>query len=312
MSNTGTTAYPATLDDYTNVGTATLENSVGYSHRSLHNQVHEAIEAIEATLGTTAGTSVIAGWSAGAVAAKKNNDTLGTPTLNAATLSGVGTVSGTVVGGAFTNPATTGGTITTAVLNAPTMTGLGTITGTINSDFTVADAQDIKYVSGAKIERSDGNLVLTPESGKAVQPVTYYRAKAYRVTSDQTLSTATATTIQLNGEHWDTNNNFDNVTNFRYTVPATGIYHVAAQVMYGGNATGIRMGIVRVNGSDTLMQTTSASGATLVAVCNCAGDMVLTANDLITLAGYQNSGGDLGVTAGIDATWLTIRYICPS
>jgi len=57
MANTGTTVYPGALDNYTNVGTATYEDDAGFSHVTLHNQVHEAIEAIEATLGTTSGTN---------------------------------------------------------------------------------------------------------------------------------------------------------------------------------------------------------------------------------------------------------------
>lgn len=40
---------------------------------------------------------------------------------------------------------------------------------TFAGDVIVPDAKDIKFASGAKIERNDGNIILTPESGKAVQ-----------------------------------------------------------------------------------------------------------------------------------------------
>lgn len=125
MANTGTTAYPAALDDYTNVGTTTYEDDSGYAHTDLHNQVHEAIEAIEETLGTTAATGVIGGWAAGALAAKKNNDTLGSPTINAPTIGGVGTISGTVKSGRIDNT-----TFGTPALVAPTISGAGTFSGT--------------------------------------------------------------------------------------------------------------------------------------------------------------------------------------
>lgn len=103
MSNTGTTTYPATLDDYTNPGTANLENEAGYSHASLHSQVHEAIEAIESTLGTTAGTSVLKDFTAGdfplridgggtlqstTIGGTASSITLGTPTMDFWTTSG--------------------------------------------------------------------------------------------------------------------------------------------------------------------------------------------------------------------------------
>lgn len=56
MANSGTTTYPAALDNYTNVTTSTYEDDTGFGHDTLHNQVHEAIEAIEATLGITGGS----------------------------------------------------------------------------------------------------------------------------------------------------------------------------------------------------------------------------------------------------------------
>ncbi len=59
MGNPGTTVYPATLDTFVDPGTATYEDATGYEHDLLHAQTHGAIEAIEATLGTTSGTSVI-------------------------------------------------------------------------------------------------------------------------------------------------------------------------------------------------------------------------------------------------------------
>lgn len=40
---------------------------------------------------------------------------------------------------------------------------------TLTGDFTVADAKDIKFNSGAKIERSSGHIVITPESDKFVK-----------------------------------------------------------------------------------------------------------------------------------------------
>jgi len=61
MGNTGTTVFPTSLDDFTNVGTSTYEDDVGYSHVDLHNQVHEAIEAVETKIGITgsSGTATV-------------------------------------------------------------------------------------------------------------------------------------------------------------------------------------------------------------------------------------------------------------
>ena len=50
--------------------------------------------------------------------------------------------------------------------------------------------------------------------------------------TDQTLSDATETKIQVNTEAFDTDNAYDNATNYRFTVPAdkAGKYHVYASV----------------------------------------------------------------------------------
>ena len=64
---------------------------------------------------------------------------------------------------------------------AMTLSSTDTITGVktfsaepvFNAGVQVADAQDIYFTSGAKIERVDGNIVLTPESSKLVKLAVY-------------------------------------------------------------------------------------------------------------------------------------------
>lgn len=78
------TTYPGTLDVFTNpVGTNTLDSP---DHALQHSDANDSIEAIQAVLGTTAGTSVLMGFSAGQFAAKTaggtiNTSTFGTPTF---------------------------------------------------------------------------------------------------------------------------------------------------------------------------------------------------------------------------------------
>ena len=59
MSNTGTTTYPATVDTWDRIGTATSENAAGYYHDFVHNQAQDAIEALEDVVGTCSGTGVL-------------------------------------------------------------------------------------------------------------------------------------------------------------------------------------------------------------------------------------------------------------
>lgn len=96
--------YPGTIDVLTNpAGTQTLSS---LDHALQHSNVNDGIEAIEAVLGTTGGTSVLKNFSAGQFAAKNNNDTFGSPTV-------------------------TGGTINNAVFGTPTFTVGSDATGDV-------------------------------------------------------------------------------------------------------------------------------------------------------------------------------------
>jgi hypothetical protein len=60
--------------------------------------------------------------------------------------------------------------------------------------------------------------------------------KAFRNTSTQTFSGTTWTKIQLNGESFDTANNFDSTTNYRFTPTTSGYYQVQGTITFiGGN-----------------------------------------------------------------------------
>ena len=48
------------------------------------------------------------------------------------------------------------------------------------------------------------------------------------LSSGQTISNATHTKIQYNTEEWDTNNNYDNATNYRFTPTVAGYYQINA------------------------------------------------------------------------------------
>lgn len=52
------------------------------------------------------------------------------------------------------------------------------------------------------------------------------------VGSNQTISSATSTKLQLNTEEFDTNNNFDSTTNYRFTPTVAGYYQFSGQVAY--------------------------------------------------------------------------------
>ena len=144
-SNPGTSKYPGAADAFADPGTGTYEDATGYEHDLLHAQVHDAVEKIEAVLGTTAASDIVAGWSSGVTAVPQDSyviqDTIAGGTFNNVILGTPDITGGTMDSAIFGTPDITGGTMDSATfgtptLNTPTITkptisGKGTISGTI-------------------------------------------------------------------------------------------------------------------------------------------------------------------------------------
>lgn len=113
--------YPATKVTFTDpAGTSRVDT--GVDHAQLHTDHNDTLEAVEDTLGTTAGTSVLKNFAAGDFAARINSSN----TLQQAL---VGTLNSSVIG----TPAITGGTITSSIINASVIGTPLINDGTINS-----------------------------------------------------------------------------------------------------------------------------------------------------------------------------------
>jgi hypothetical protein len=71
---------------------------------------------------------------------------------------------------------------------------------------------------------------------------------AYR-TATQSTSAASHTKVQLNLEDFDTNNNFDSTTNYRFTPTVAGYYQVNWVIVIGTNPSGEYFSELYKNGS---------------------------------------------------------------
>lgn len=158
-------AYPSTKTTFTDPNGTSLLTSP--DHAGLHTSVNDTLEAIQDTVGTTAGTNVLKNFAAGDFPARINasnvlqqrvsgtvdNVIAGTPSMTAGTWSNpqlIGT------------PTITGGTITTAVINTPTV-GTPTITGgTVasalvgTSQMTGGSATNVTVVNPTIVQDWDG------------------------------------------------------------------------------------------------------------------------------------------------------------
>lgn len=122
----------------------------------------------------------------------------------------------------------------------------GTVTIT-NSMATAIDAKgDLVAGTGAdtfaRLAVGANDTVLTADSSTATGlkwatagGTTFPTFRAYRGT-DQTIGSATWTKVSLNTEVWDTNNNFDPTTNFRFTPTVSGYYQINALAYIYNNA----------------------------------------------------------------------------
>lgn len=184
------TTYPGTIDSFTNPsGTSTLDSP---DHSLQHSDANDAIEAIEAVIGTTAGTSVLKDFSAGEFPARVNSGgtitqtltggtinatTLGTPTIEGGSYSNATLGTPTVTGGSFASPTTTGTDAGTATLTNKTLTSplyQGLIDGWVSANETweyvsVDDPTGIfrvnadvtgKYSAGMRIKFTNGTYVI--------------------------------------------------------------------------------------------------------------------------------------------------------
>ncbi len=205
-SNPGTTKYPAILDDFANPGTATYEDTTGYEHDLVESQQHDAIEALEATVGTTAGTGVLTNFSAGDLAARVNSETLGTPTIGTAD----------IIGGAIGTADITGGSVTTATMVANHYTW-GTVADAATMTFDLDTASlflgtlgDNRTLAVSNANVGQCFIIKVVQDGTGSRTVTWWETIDWQVsgTSEPTLTT-TADEADTFGFVCTSANNYD-------------------------------------------------------------------------------------------------------
>jgi hypothetical protein len=67
--------------------------------------------------------------------------------------------------------------------------------------------------------------------------------------SGQTVTASTYTKVACNVEEFDTNNNFDSTTNYRFTPTVAGYYQVTGQISYTSSSTTRAIVVIYKNGS---------------------------------------------------------------
>jgi len=124
------------------------------------------------------------------------------------------------------------------------------------------------------------------------------RARVYN-SANIAITTATLTALTFNSERYDTDAFHSTVSNTsRLTIPFDGYYRVTGTIAWAANATGSRQARIVLNNTTILaLVLYPVSHATEVSIMQVTADYFFTAGDYAELVVFQNSGGNLNVTA---------------
>jgi hypothetical protein len=135
-------------------------------------------------------------------------------------------------------------------------------------------------------------------------------ARAYLITTNQTISNNTRTILLLNAEEFDTDTIHDTVTNSgRLTAKLAGKYIASASVRWASNATGDRLISIKKNGTTLVSENGNDSvDGNGVLITGSPVIVSLAANDYLEVEVFQDSGGNLDVVVD-DRTQFSMAYL---
>jgi microcystin-dependent protein len=134
-----------------------------------------------------------------------------------------------------------------------------------------------------------------------------YKAKATPTSISGAFNDNVWTKVTLNTEVYDPNNNFDNVTNYRYTVPVTGYYQINAAVLFATLTANKRYSISIYKNGTAINQSDNQNGTTADFItCAISDNVYLTATDYIEVYVKQNTGANLVIYYSTPYTFFSI------
>jgi hypothetical protein len=143
-------------------------------------------------------------------------------------------------------------------------------------------------------------------SSKLYSAITMSRAKAY-LSADQSYSAGTDTKVQFNTKVFDPHSDYDNVTNYRYTVANVydGYYVVHAQVQVAAHSSAGGIAIyIEKNGSIVARKVVNYQSSTLGFTVDITAVFNLVAGDYIEIFINDTIAGT--ITGGSDKTFFEV------
>lgn len=176
--------------------------------------------------------------------------------------------------------------------------------GASTTNGTTKNSQDDPFHEVAQsIEDIDTRI----ELGNGADALTTTTKARAALSTTQTIDATTVTKIALDSETYDPGNNFDNITNYRFTIPKAGFYLIAAGIRVDALADAKTFELyVYKNGVLILREDNSASVASTLSV-TLTDIMQLIAGDYIELYCRHNDGGGRNLLA--TDTYLAVHLL---
>jgi hypothetical protein len=119
-------------------------------------------------------------------------------------------------------------------------------------------APDVAGSTTLTLPTGTGTVITTGDSGTVTQGMigsgvtsTGPAFSAYASSGNVSISSNTWTKVALNSEEFDTNNNFDSTTNYRFTPTVAGYYQISGLIgTEGSGATTRTLAMIRKNGGE--------------------------------------------------------------
>lgn len=127
---------------------------------------------------------------------------------------------------------------------------------------------------------------------------------------DQTIAHNTMTKVILSDEFFDTQNEFDSTTNYRFTATKAGVYFITGRIRWASDLGGSRGDIlIYKNGTGLHRNTAYPNGDTLYSMIG-VYVLSLEANDYVELYVNQLTGGGVDITSNsVYGSYLSVMKI---
>jgi hypothetical protein len=158
-----------------------------------------------------------------------------------------------------------------------------------------------RLAKGTAYQKLRMNVGATAPEWYTTPSVKVYNNATQAITND------TLTPAAFNSESYDTDTMHDTSTNnTRITINTAGKYRISAIIEFPANATGIRQILLKVNNTTYIAADTRDASSTIPIHLYASIDHVFVATDYVEVIVYQNSGGNLNISASAS----TERYKC--